>query len=59
MVAEIRLKTVKGSKPLKGDDLKNFEIFLRQYADVIVQRWIDLFVLKKEIAFERITRKLK
>ena len=58
-VVEIRLMSVKGAKPLKGADLKNFKVFLDQYADSVVQKWIDFFVLKKNVAFEKITKKLR
>ena len=32
IVSEIRITTSKGSKPLAGSDLKNFEVFLEHYA---------------------------
>ncbi|MFN5168586.1 MAG: DUF4160 domain-containing protein [Cyclobacteriaceae bacterium] len=58
-VVEIRLRSVKGAKPLKGADLKNFKVFLDQCAESVVQKWIDFFVLKKNVAFEKITKKLR
>jgi len=58
-VVEIRLKNVKGFKPLKGDNLKHFKKFLESYADSIVKKWIDFFVLKKNVQFEKITKKIK
>lgn len=58
-VSEIRFGKVKGHKPLDGNELKDFEIFVRSYADEIVQKWIDYFILHKKVSFERITRRIK
>jgi hypothetical protein len=58
-IVEIRIQENKGFKPLKGTDLKNFKDFLSIYADKIVNKWIDYFVYRKEIEFERITKKVK
>lgn len=59
VISEIRIKNIKGIKPLKGNDLKDFELFLRNYADQVVMKWIDYFVYHKDVGFERITKKLK
>ena len=37
-IAEIRIKSIKGKRPLKGAQLKDFEEFLEVYADKIVQK---------------------
>jgi hypothetical protein len=58
-IVEIRVKSVSNSSPLKPKDLRNFNDFLEVYADQIVEKWIDFFVLKKKVTFERITKKLK
>jgi len=58
-VIAIRLKTVKRAKPLKGKDLKNFETFLNNYADLVVQKWIDFFVYNKDVTCEKIHKRLK
>lgn len=55
-ISEIRIKLVKGKKPLIGAKLKDFEEFLDCYGDQIIQKWIDYFVYHKNINFERITR---
>jgi len=57
-IEEIIIKKVTGRKPLKNNDLKNFQDFLIVYADKIVDKWVDFFVYHKEIKFERITQKL-
>jgi hypothetical protein len=59
VIRQINITNIKGSKPLKGNDSKNFKIFLEFYAEKIVDKWIDYFVLHKEIEFEKITKKLK
>ncbi len=58
-VSEIRLNSVKRSRSLNGKDMRNFKIFLLNYSDQIIQKWIDFFVYKKDVKFERITKRLK
>ncbi len=58
-IVEIRIKPIKGSKPLMGNKLKDFEDFLEVYAEKIVQKWIDYFVLHKDVEFEKINTKIK
>ena len=58
-IVEIKIKLVKGARPLTGIKLKNFEVFLEKYADKIVEKWIDYFVYHKNIAFERINTRIK
>lgn len=58
-VMEIRIKPVKGYKPLTGTKLKDFKDFLEVYSDKIVQKWIDYFVLHKDVDFEKISVKIK
>jgi len=58
-VSEIKITNTSGTLPLKGKDLKDFEIFLKKYADKIIEKWIDYFVYHKDVEFEKITRKIK
>ncbi|WP_207683739.1 DUF4160 domain-containing protein [Desulfonema magnum] len=58
-VSEIKILKVKGRRPLDSAELKNFEIFVSQRADEIVQKWIDYFVLHKKVKFEKVTRKVR
>jgi len=44
IISEIKLTNVKGVDPLTGKDLKDFQIFLDNFADKIVKKWIDYFV---------------
>ncbi|MGR3179671.1 MAG: DUF4160 domain-containing protein [Candidatus Anammoxibacter sp.] len=57
-VITIRIVRTK-AKPLKGTQLKNFEILVKHYADEIVQSWVDYFVLHKKINSKKITEKIK
>lgn len=59
IVKEIRTKTVTGRKPLSPSTLNDFEAFVEAYADKIVQKWIDYFVLHKEVSCEDINRRIK
>ena len=58
-ISEIRIKLVKGKRPLTSSNLKDFEEFLQVYGDKIIQKWVDYFVYHKDVDFERITKKLK
>lgn len=40
-------------------NLKDFEGFVNVYADRIVRKWIDYFVLHKEVLCENISRRVK
>ena len=59
IITEIKVTSVKGRKPLENKELKDFEVFLDNYAEKIVEKWISYFVYHKEIEFEKITKKLK
>jgi len=58
-IKEIRIKSVQGYPPLTGMAVRNFESFLEQYAQNVVEKWIDYFVYHKEIVFERLNPKSK
>jgi len=55
----INIKTVKGKPPLENKDLKEFKNFVTLYAEKIVQKWIDFFVLNKPISPEAINKRVK
>jgi hypothetical protein len=59
VISEIKITSVRGAAPLAGSELKDFETFLKHYADRIVKKWIDYFVYHKDVEFERITSRLK
>jgi len=57
-IIEIKIKPIKGSKPLSEKKLKDFKTFLEKYFDKIVQKWIDYFVFHKTVDFEKINTRL-
>lgn len=57
-VSQVRITNIRGTKPLKGKDLKDLEIFLKKFADKIVDKWIKYFVYHKNVKFEKITKQL-
>ncbi len=58
-VKEIKIKNVRGKQPLPASTLRDFKDFVEKYANNIVQKWIDYFVLHKEISCENISQKIK
>ena len=58
-VKEINIKSVKGRKPLQATVLRDFKRFVETYADKIITKWIDYFVLHKQVSCENIDRKIK
>ncbi len=58
-IVEIRIKDVKGSRPLAGRKLAEFKDFLEVYANKIVEKWIDYFVFHKSVEFEKINTRVK
>jgi len=57
-IVEIKIKLVKGRRPLTGSNLKDFEVFLEKYADKIVEKWVDYFIYHKSIEFEKINTRI-
>jgi hypothetical protein len=57
-IVEIKIKLVKGRRPLTESNLKDFEVFLEKYADKIVEKWVDYFVYHKNIEFEKINTRI-
>jgi len=58
-IVEIKIKSIKGLRPLTGGKLNDFKDFLEKYADKIVQKWIDYFVYHKDVEFEKINTRIK
>jgi hypothetical protein len=59
VVTEIRYQDVTGRSPLEPSEMRLFEEIVSVKAEVIVQKWIDFFVLHKRINSENISRRLK
>jgi len=59
LIVEIKIKPIKGIRPLEGSKLNDFEDFLRKFSDEIVRKWIDYFVYHKDIEFKKIDTRIK
>jgi len=57
-VIDIKIVRTK-TKPLKGSQLKDFNIFVKHFADEIVKSWIDYFVLNKQLTPKKVTKRIK
>jgi hypothetical protein len=53
-ITEIKIKEVKGRKPLKDAKLKGFKDFLESYSQQIVAKWVDYFIYRKDVLFEKV-----
>ncbi len=58
-VIEIRFSSVRGRRPLPRGKMRDFKAIVGNYAEEIVQKWIDYFVLHKAVSPERITRRIR
>ena len=58
-VVEIIISSVRGKRPLCGCELSDFETLIRHYADEIVQKWIDYFILHRQVQSQRITTRIE
>ena len=58
-VVDIKIVDVKGRRPLPPKQLKDFEEFVKVFGDEIVKRWVDYFVLHKQVNCVRIEGRIK
>jgi hypothetical protein len=58
-VVDIIYSSVRGRRPLEGAQLQDFQTLVRHYAEDIVRKWIDYFVLHRSVEPEIITRRIK
>jgi hypothetical protein len=58
VVTGIEILPVKGKAPLEGKELKRFKRLVEYFKEDIVKKWIDFFVLNREIKPETIIKKL-
>ena len=58
-VVDIEIHPVRGRRPLDGPQMNDFKLLVNEYADEIVRKWVDCFVLHKSVKSERIDRRLK
>ncbi|HZQ09899.1 MAG TPA: DUF4160 domain-containing protein [Anaerolineae bacterium] len=57
-VTEIRYFDVIGRRPLSRRQIRDFKKVTEQFADEIVRKWIQYFVLHEQIKPEQINRRL-
>ena len=58
-VTQVTYASVKGKKPLSSQELRDFQVVTEHYANEIVQKWIDYFILHKAIDAKTIRRRIK
>ncbi len=58
-IVEIRYSIVRGRRPLDDQQFRHFKTLVEHYAEDIVQKWINYFVLHQPVAAEKITRRLR
>lgn len=58
-VKEIIYSNVKGKEPLTSVKYMDFCKLVEKYSEMIVEKWVDYFVLNKAIKSKKITRKIK
>jgi len=58
-VVNIVYRAVRGREPLEGAQLQDFQVVTQHFAQQIVQKWIDYFVLHRPIRPERIDRRIR
>ena len=57
-IVEIKYSPVRGKDPLNKNEMKKFKAIVEKFKDDIVQKWIDFFILNREIKPEKITQKI-
>ncbi len=59
-VLKVEIIEISGKRSLKGKTLKNFEIFINEYAVEIMEKW-NLYFKQgiTKLTFERITKKIR
>jgi hypothetical protein len=58
-VVNIQYRAVRGRKPLEGPKLQDFKTLTEHFADDIVRKWIDYFVMHRPVQPERIDRRIR
>ena len=58
-VVDIVYRAVRGRSPLDAPQLQDFKILAEHFADDIVRKWIDYFVLHRPVQPERIDRRIR
>lgn len=58
IVVEVVFMPVRGRTPLEGKELQKFKLVVEHFKQDIVKKWVDFFVLNKEVKCEYINTKL-
>ena len=58
-VVDIVYSSVKGRRSLTPTEMKDFKVLTEHRAEEIVQKWIDYFVLHRQIVPQTITKRIK
>ena len=58
-VIKIMIRDVKGRRPLPPSVLNDFNSFVNRYSSQIVEKWIDYFVMHRQVRCEKVERKIK
>ena len=58
-IIDIKIKDVKGKRPLPKKELKEFKNFVSKFKEDIVQKWVDYFVYHKSVQCIKIEGKVK
>ena len=58
-IVDIKYSPVRGKDRLDNNEMNKFKVIVEHFKDDIVQKWIDFFLLNKEIKAEKITQKIK
>lgn len=58
-IIDIKIKDVKGKRPLPKKKLKEFKNFVNKFKEDIVQKWVDYFVYHKSVQCIKIEGKVK
>lgn len=58
-IVDVVIKDVRGREPLPSSELKEFKKFVNAFSNEIVQKWIDYFVLHKEVNCIKIEGRIK
>lgn len=59
VIVEIRYLNVRGRRPLPNKQMDDFKVVVEYYAEDIIKKWIDYFVLHKPVSLEVITRRIR
>jgi hypothetical protein len=56
---KILFKKVKGKEPLTLSEAKEIAVFLKKYADEVIEKWNKVFILNQKVDCKKVKTKLK